>query len=113
MDYLLSLNSVDKFYGSEMALDGVSLGFMSGRTVGILGPERAGKTSLCNIICGFEKPDEGKVYFGGKRIKPKTKALISYLPQKSFLRGFKTIRELLDFYRKWRAEPWSLCVFSA
>jgi branched-chain amino acid transport system ATP-binding protein len=36
--------------------------------MGLMGPNGAGKTTLVNVICGFYKPDGGKIEFLGKDI---------------------------------------------
>ena len=35
-----------------------------GKLVGLLGPSGCGKSTLLNMICGLEKPTEGKIFFG-------------------------------------------------
>lgn len=36
--------------------------------MGLMGPNGAGKTTLVNVICGFYKPDAGKVKFKGENV---------------------------------------------
>ena len=35
-----------------------------GKLIGLLGPSGCGKSTTLNMICGLEKPTEGKIYFG-------------------------------------------------
>ena len=35
-----------------------------GELIGLLGPSGCGKSTTLNLICGLEKPTEGKIYFG-------------------------------------------------
>jgi branched-chain amino acid transport system ATP-binding protein len=35
--------------------------------MGVIGPNGAGKTTLLNVLCGFIRPDDGEVFFGGRR----------------------------------------------
>ncbi len=39
-----------------------------GKLVSLLGPSGCGKSTTLNMICGLEKPTEGKIYFGDKDI---------------------------------------------
>ena len=34
-----------------------------GKLVGLLGPSGCGKSTALNLICGLEKPTEGRIYF--------------------------------------------------
>jgi len=36
--------------------------------MGLMGPNGAGKTTLVNVICGFYKPDAGKIKFKGENV---------------------------------------------
>ncbi len=35
-----------------------------GKLIGLLGPSGCGKSTVLNLICGLEKPTEGRIYFG-------------------------------------------------
>ncbi len=98
MDYLVEFYSVSKSYKGSYALRDLNLGLQRGRCIGILGPEGAGKTAFCNLLSGVESPDCGELLFDGKKIKARTKKRISYLPQKSFIRNFRKVSELMSFY---------------
>jgi ABC-type branched-subunit amino acid transport system ATPase component len=62
---LLVVERVSKHFGGVTALDGVSLEVRAGSVVGIIGPNGSGKTTLVNVITGFARPDEGRVWFDG------------------------------------------------
>jgi branched-chain amino acid transport system ATP-binding protein len=46
----------------------VSLEVRNNEILSIIGPNGAGKTSLLNCVCGFYKPDRGKIYFDGMEV---------------------------------------------
>jgi len=62
---ILSISGVSKHFGGLRALNNVSFNLPAGEIMGLMGPNGAGKTTLVNVICGFYKPDEGKVKFKG------------------------------------------------
>lgn len=47
------------------ALDGVSLTLRAGERVGLTAPSGRGKTTLCRLLAGWEKPREGHVLLDG------------------------------------------------
>jgi branched-chain amino acid transport system ATP-binding protein len=65
---LLELKQVTKRFGGLTALDHVDLTVEKGEIVGLIGPNGAGKTTLFSVIAGYQKPEEGQVFFKGKNI---------------------------------------------
>ena len=65
---ILEVNEVRKSFGSLKALDGVTLGVEEKKVNILIGPNGSGKTTLINVICGFYKPDSGRVFLGGKDV---------------------------------------------
>lgn len=55
-----------KYDMSDFILNKVNLIINCGEKIGILGKSGAGKTSLINLICGFLKPNEGKILIDKK-----------------------------------------------
>ena len=50
------------------ALQDVSFELPAGQIMGLMGPNGAGKTTLVNIVCGFYRPDRGRITFKGREI---------------------------------------------
>jgi acetoin utilization transport system ATP-binding protein len=65
-EYQIECISLSKHYTSKnqtvIALDDVSMGFNKNDTVLIKGRSGAGKSTLLNLMCGFIKPTNGKVF---------------------------------------------------
>jgi len=57
-------------FGGLKALNEINLKIYPGEIMAIIGPNGAGKTTMLNIINGFYKPDEGRIFFEGKE-RPK------------------------------------------
>ena len=70
---LLRAENISISFGGLKALDDVSLKIYPGEIMAIIGPNGAGKTTMLNIINGFYKPDEGSIFFEGKKRPRKMK----------------------------------------
>ncbi len=46
------------------AVDHFSFEIPDGTLIGLLGPSGCGKSTTLNLICGLQKPTEGKIFFG-------------------------------------------------
>ena len=60
---ILSINGVSKRFGGLLAVNDISFNLTKGEIMGLMGPNGAGKTTLVNVICGFYKPDTGRIRF--------------------------------------------------
>jgi len=65
---ILRVKGISKRFGGIVALKQVSFTVEQGSITGLIGPNGAGKTTLFNIINGYLKPDEGKVFFENEDI---------------------------------------------
>jgi drug efflux transport system ATP-binding protein len=103
MDISISVQGVKKVFGSNAALDDVSLDFPSGLMHGIIGPEGAGKTTLMRVMLGLMRPAEGKVVFQQDGAPVDFEVIrpgIAYMPQQQSLYSDLSIDEHLDFFRE-------------
>ena len=53
----------------EKILDNLNLNIENGKTIALVGPSGAGKTTLCHLIPRFYDVDEGSIYLDGKDIR--------------------------------------------
>ena len=51
--------------GSPPVLNGVNLTLRSGERVGLSAPSGRGKTTLCKVLAGWERPEKGEVLLDG------------------------------------------------
>ena len=69
---LVRVSGVDKVFkrGSEEihVLGGLDLEIPSGEFLALMGPSGSGKSTLLNLVGGLDRPSEGRVEVGGKRI---------------------------------------------
>jgi ATP-binding cassette ChvD family protein len=58
-EYVFALRNVRKAYGDKVVLDNVTLSFLHGAKIGVVGPNGTGKSSLLKIMAGLEQPSNG------------------------------------------------------
>src|SRR4029450_11017306 len=58
-DYVFTLRNVRKKLGEKLVLDDVSLSFLHGAKIGVVGPNGTGKSTLFKIMAGLEQTDNG------------------------------------------------------
>ncbi|HEX7000862.1 MAG TPA: ABC transporter ATP-binding protein [Trueperaceae bacterium] len=68
MGPLLELDSVTLSFRGLTALADVSFGLGEGQVTALIGPNGAGKTSVFNVVCGFYRPQAGRVRWRGRDI---------------------------------------------
>jgi len=96
---ILECKDLTKRYGSVTALDQMNLTLESGKIVGLLGPNGSGKTTLIKIANRLLQPTSGELLIAGSRPNEATKAIVSYLPDRSYLPEWMKVTELLEFYQ--------------
>lgn len=90
---------LSKHFGSTQALEDVSFSIAPGRVVGLLGPNGSGKTTLIKLANGLLTPSEGEVLICGDHPGVESKAVVSYLPDKTCMPLWMNALQLMDFFQ--------------
>jgi ABC-2 type transport system ATP-binding protein len=97
--YAVDVESVVKSFGSQKALDGLTLRVRPGEIYGLLGPNGSGKTTLIRAIVGLVAPDSGTVTVLGRRIPDlDILAKVGYMTQQAALYPDLSVEENLRFF---------------
>jgi multiple sugar transport system ATP-binding protein len=93
------LKNVTKKFGSEIALNNVSMTIPDGSFVVLLGPTGAGKTTTLRMVSGLDNPDSGEILIGGQSMTGLTPAQrnVAMVFQQYSLYPHLTVRENLAF----------------
>ena len=98
MDPILQCQSLTKEYNHFPALSDFSLTLERGQIVGLLGPSGAGKSTLIKLINGLLTPTSGKVLIAGMAPCTRTKEIVSYLPERTYLNDWMKVREIIAYF---------------
>ena len=100
----VALRNVTKRFGSQLALDGVTLDVGACESVVVLGPSGCGKTTLLRLIAGLEVPDSGEIWLEnvqvavpGRNLLPPYRRHIGFVFQELALWPHLTVAGNLEF----------------
>ena len=86
---IYQLQDLRKSYGQDEILKGITLSFLEGAKIGVIGRNGAGKSTLLQIIAGADTKFEGTA-------KPIAGITIGFLSQEPELDDSKTVAENLE-----------------
>ena len=96
---LLECNGLTKKYGQIVALEDVTFRVEPGRIIGLLGPNGSGKTTLMKLANGLLTPTSGTLTICGSAPGRESRAVVSYLPERTSIPLWMTAEQLMDFYQ--------------
>lgn len=85
---IIRTENVTKGFGGLIAVNQVSVDIHPDQLTSIIGPNGAGKSTFFNIITGFFKPDEGRIFFQDEDI---TGLPIHQIVRKGISRSFQIL----------------------
>ncbi len=96
---ILECKGLTKAYKRGMnVLDNMTLSIPAGKIVGLLGPNGCGKSTLIKLIAGLLQPNSGEILIDGKREGEDTKAIVSYLPERTYFNNWMKVEELVSYF---------------
>ena len=79
---MIGIRDVEKSFGKEHVLRGITLDIPPGEVFGLLGPSGSGKTTMVRILAGTLSADRGEVTLDGVRMpRRESLARIGFMPQ--------------------------------
>ncbi len=97
MDPVIRLNALSKHFGSETALDRVSLDVPSGVVFALLGENGAGKTTAIRIMLGLAEPTSGEAQvlgLGSATQGLQIRQRVGYVPERATLYEWMSVEEM-------------------
>ena len=99
MNNLVEIVNLTKKYGTNMAVNHLTVSLPKGKIIGLLGPNGSGKTTLIKMLNGLLTPTEGTILIDGNNVGTVTKSKVAYLPDRTYLTMNQMIREILDYFQ--------------
>ncbi len=100
---VLRASDLEKSFGGNPVLRGVSLEVAAGGITAILGPSGCGKTTLLRLVAGFLRPDSGSIEIDGQLVSgpsrqiPPEERRLGYLAQEGALFPHLTVAQNIAF----------------
>ena len=98
---ILIVKDLEKSFGENHAVRGVSFQVARGEVFGLLGPNGAGKTTIISMLTGLLPPSGGQVTVDGLDLEQDTsavKAKLGLVPQELALYPVLSARDNLNFF---------------
>ncbi len=98
---ILECRGLTKRYRSGInVLEDFNLDIPCGKIVGLLGPNGCGKSTFIKLTAGLLQPNKGEIRVGGEPIGEKTRAMISYLPERTYFNSWMRVDELVNYFEE-------------
>ncbi|MBQ3090681.1 MAG: ABC transporter ATP-binding protein [Oscillospiraceae bacterium] len=101
---VLQCRGLNKSYGRHHVIKDLDLELSPGRIVGLVGPNGAGKTTLIKLICSLLTAQSGQILIGGHPVGAGSKALVSYLPERTYLADWMKVADALELFADFYAD---------
>jgi ABC-2 type transport system ATP-binding protein len=103
-NFIMDCHCLSKRFGNILALNNITLRIPSGSIVGLLGPNGSGKTTLLKLAAGLLSPTSGMITIENNAPGPKSKAVVSFLPDRSYFGSWMTVAQCLDYFEDFYAD---------
>lgn len=96
--HAIEVRNLTRSYGTVPALNDLNLTLDAGKIIALFGENGSGKTTLLKILAGVLAEYTGEALIHGNAPGPETKALVSFLPDQSFLPDSVTVAAAIAMY---------------
>jgi ABC-2 type transport system ATP-binding protein len=107
-EHIIETEGLTKTYGSQIAVNNLTMSIMAGEIFGFLGPNGAGKTTTLLMLLGLAEPTSGTARVAGfdpTRDPLRVKEMVGYLPENVGFYDEMNPRENLRFVARLNRIP--------
>ena len=98
MGNIVEFKNVYKSYGKKEVLTDLNVSIPKGKIIGLLDPNGSGKSTMIQLINGLLQPNKGEIKINGMKPSIKTKKIVSYLPERTYLNDWMKVKDILSFF---------------
>lgn len=95
---LVKCSNLCKEFDNKQILNNINLSILKGKIIGLLGKNGMGKTTLIKLINNLLTPTSGEILINGERPGVKSKKIISYLPERTYLDKNMNVLQIINFF---------------
>lgn len=97
---LLECKHLYKEFDNKQILKDINLKIPRGKIIGLLGKNGTGKSTLIKLINDLLTPTSGEILINGEKPGIKSKEIISYLPERTYLDKEMTIKQVIKYFEE-------------
>lgn len=97
---LICENLCKSYKNGTPVLNNLGMTLVSGKIMGLLGPNGCGKSTLLKLIAGLLVPDSGTITVCGEKRSDETNKYISYLPERPYFSSRMSVEEMLGYFKE-------------
>ena len=97
---LLECKHLYKEFDNKQILKDINLKIPRGKIIGLLGKNGTGNSTLIKLINDLLTPTSGEILINGEKPGVKSKEIISYLPERTYLDKEMTIKQVIKYFEE-------------
>jgi len=101
---ILEVKNVSKSFDGKQIINDVSFSVETGKIVGLLGKNGSGKTTILKMINDLLTIDGGEILINNQKVGEQTKAIVSFLPERTYLENAQKIKDVLKFFEEFYSD---------
>lgn len=98
MNVLECRNLSKAYVANNYVINNLNFTLEGGKIYGLLGPNGCGKSTLIKMVAGLLKPSAGDILVCEQPVSDKTKAMVSYLPERTYFSNWMRVSELIQYF---------------
>ena len=97
-------NLTKSFNDDKIVLENLNCTIKDNAIYGLVGANGAGKSTLLRLITSIYKSDSGSILIDGNPPNTHTKSIVSYLPEKTYLSNWMTVKDAFSLFNDFYAD---------